>query len=125
MRKYQELVPSCLVLTYNELMELLEKNRKTVEELQSFDFESDDISDFATTIQGGYYYGDITGCLVKWCDNKEVCYENEDIIFVKTSEINTTTCYDYLIDVFKKVGITLDIDYVKNHFGVLTYWYYC
>lgn len=131
----------CMVLKYKDLAELLFKNKQKIQEKEYFDFTNinsvddidfSDICDFAYYINYACYFGDITGYLILQDDeSKTINYENEDIIIIELEKDDLFHCYkdyteiyDELIKDFQDVGIDIDINYIKEHFGTLNASYY-
>lgn len=131
----------CMVLKHKDLAELLLKNKNKIQEKNYFDFTNinsiddidfSDICDFAYYINYACYFGDITGYLILQDDESKIInYENEDIIIIELEKDDLfhsykdyKEIYDELIKDFQDVGINIDIDYIKEHFGNLNASYY-
>lgn len=124
----------CMALTFNDMYDLIKNkgNRSSVYLKDFFDENGklleldevfDDIGDLASYI--GYYIGDFDGILhLSDYDNIEFRYECVVVIDLKKNTLfeaykDYNEIYEELRYAFGDIGITLDDDYIKQHFGFL------
>lgn len=115
-----------MVLNCNELEKLIVNNKETVNQDYFIDFdciEFSEMTDFIYEILNACFVCEFEGYLV--LDTTEELVELDTDIFLFELDKNTLfekyenieEIYNELIDKFKGIGIKIDIDYIKDHFG--------
>lgn len=128
-----------MAIELSDMQVLLTLNKESVYKVLGKDYfndidniDFDEIIDFIDNISYAYFVGEFEGELLDYDRTTELeHYNGEDIIII---ELQKDTLYDKynnkdevieeLKDNLKKVGIIVDDDFIKNHFGIIngTYW---
>ena len=132
-----------LVLGVNEIVNLVWKNRKTLDDKFKYLLEDveniddivwSDVIDMSYMIDYGTYLSDVDGQLILLDEDRQdnVRYFREDSICIfelKKDNLfekyeNIEEIYKEYLERFRELGIKIDIPFIKDHFGRLECTYF-
>jgi hypothetical protein len=125
----------CFMLKMSEFTNLMKENKDTIKD---FDFENDDledyciVDDFVNMIDYACWFGEISGSFYQENAKEEYQYfDDEDIMIIELTKDTLFDKYNDYNEVYdeirtdlESVGIIVDNNYVKEHFGLLSGSYY-
>lgn len=126
----------CLMLNSDEFRNLIYNNRNNINELEINDIEDIDyefMDDFIYSISNTCWFSQVDGTFKTYIDKEEdYKYLDEEDIYIFELEKDTLfecyggydEIYEELQNNFKKVGIIVNKEYIKEHFGYLSASYY-